>query len=140
VRCTTVHFLPLANCNQRAVTDCVAFVVPPLLPCSIVLISPWSGGKCVRFGAGRLRVQLLAGSYQDHVNWYCSLLTRRTVCGRAAGNTPRTQKQTELNETRNCTKSVVALHDHCSYKAPTTNHHIKISMVLAGVVKGCVSL
>jgi len=26
------------------------------------------------------------------------------------------------NETKNCTNSVVALHDHGSYKAPTTNH------------------
>jgi len=41
------------------------------------------------------RVRLSAGSYQDLINWYCSLLTGRTVCGRAAGNTPRTQKQTE---------------------------------------------
>jgi len=43
------------------------------------------------------------------VNWYCSLLTRRTVCGRAARNTPKTQKQTAWNEARNCTNSVLAL-------------------------------
>ena len=55
--------------------------------------SPWSSGKCVRFDAGRSRVRLSAGSYQDFVDWYCSLLTRRTVCGRAAGNTPRTQNK-----------------------------------------------
>jgi len=73
----------------------------------------------------RSRVQLSAGSYHDLVNWYRSLLTRRTVCGRAAGNPPRTQKQAEWNETRNCTNSALALQDHCSYKAPTTNHHIK---------------
>jgi len=66
------------------------------------------------------RVRLSAGSYQDLANWCCNLLTRRAVCGRAAGNTPRTQKQA-----RNCSNSVVALQDHCSYKAPTTNHHIK---------------
>jgi len=54
--------------------------------------SPWSSGTYVRFGAGRSRIRLLAGSYQDHVNWYCNLLTRRTECGRAAGNTCRTQK------------------------------------------------
>jgi len=47
-------------------------------------------------------------------------LTRRTVFGRTAGNTPKTQKQL-----RNCTNSVVALQDHCSYTAPVTNHHIK---------------
>ena len=87
--------------------------------------SPWSSGKCAHFCAGRSRVRLSAGSYQDLVNWYCSLLTSRTVCGRAAVNTPRTQKHIKWNETRNCTNSVVALQDHCSYKAPTTNHHIK---------------
>ena len=32
-----------------------------------------SSVQCVRFGAGRSRVRLLAGSYQDLVNWYCSL-------------------------------------------------------------------
>jgi len=52
----------------------------------------------VRFGAVRSRVRPSAGSYQDRVNWYCSLLARRTVCGRAAGNTPRTQEQAERNE------------------------------------------
>jgi len=84
--------------------------------------SPWPGSKCVRFGAGRSRVRLLAGSYQDLVNWYCRLLTRRTVYGRAAVNTPRTQHNTKPEI---CTNSVVALHDHCSYTAPATNHHIK---------------
>ena len=65
-----------------------------------------------------------AGSYQDVVIWYCSLFTRRTVCGRAVGNKPRTEKQTEWNESRNCTNSMVALQDRCSYKTPTTNQHI----------------
>jgi len=60
--------------------------------------SPWSSGKCARFGAGRSGVRLSAGSYQDLVNWYCSLLTRRTVCGRAAGNTLRTQNRSKRNE------------------------------------------
>jgi len=70
---------------------------------------------------------VLAGreSYQDLVNWYCSLLTRRTVCGGAAGNTPRTQKQAEWNETRNKTNSVVSLQNHCSYKMLSTKHQIK---------------
>jgi len=57
--------------------------------------SPWSPGdnqpvvcgKCVRFGAGRSRVRISAGSYEDLVNWYCSLLTRSTMCRRATGNT-----------------------------------------------------
>jgi len=66
--------------------------------------SPWSRGKRVRFGAGRSSIRLSAGSYQDLVNWYCSLLTRRTVYGRAAGNTTRTQNNPSENEPRNCTK------------------------------------
>ena len=67
-----------------------------------------------------------AGSNQDLVNWYCSLLTRRTVYRGAAGTSPRTTtKINKWNETWNCSNSVVALQDHCSYKAPTTNHHIK---------------
>jgi len=70
---------------------------------------------------------LSTGSYQDVINWYCSLLTRRTVCGRAAGNTLRTQKQPEWKSVNAeiVRNSVLALQDHCSYKAPTTNHHIK---------------
>jgi len=44
--------------------------------------------------------------------------TKRTVWGRAAGNTLRTQKQTQWNETRSCTNAVVALQDHCSHKCP----------------------
>jgi len=52
-----------------------------------------------RFGADRSRVRLSAGSNQDLVNWYCSLLTRRTVCGRAAGNTLSTQNRSERNAT-----------------------------------------
>jgi len=60
---------------------------------------------CFRFGAGRSGIrEFSAGSYQDLVNWYCSLFTRRTVCGQAKGSTSRTQKQTESNETRHCTK------------------------------------
>jgi len=74
-----------------------------------------------------------AGFDQDRVNWYCSLLTRRTVCGRAAGNTPRTRKQTEWNEPRSCTNSFVELQDYCSYKAPTTNHHINKQLLRAAV-------
>jgi len=35
----------------------------------------------------------LAGPYQDFVNWYCSLLTRRTVYGRAVGTTTRTRNK-----------------------------------------------
>jgi len=46
-----------------------------------------SSGKCVRFDASRWKVRLTAGSYQDLISCYCSLVTGRTVCGRAAGNT-----------------------------------------------------
>jgi len=42
----------------------------------------------------------VARSYQDLVNWYCSLLIRRTVCGRAAGNTSRTQHKPEIVQTQ----------------------------------------
>ena len=106
------------------------------------LTSSWSSGKCVRFGAGSKCVRFggkcvrfgagssasVLGSYQDLVNLYCSLLTRRTVYGRAAGNSPRTTTIiNKWNETWKTWKrnSVMALQDHCSYKAPTTNHHIK---------------
>ena len=58
---------------------------------SLCKTSPWSSGKCVHLGAGRSRVRLPGGSYQDLVNWYCNLLTRRTVHGRAAGNKSRPQ-------------------------------------------------
>ena len=36
------------------------------------------------------------GSYQDLVNRHCILLTGRTVCGRTAGNTSRTQNKPEI--------------------------------------------
>ena len=88
--------------------------------------SPWSSGKCGRFGAGRSGVRLSAGSYQDLVNWYCSLLIRRTVWGRATGNTKTNWVKWKPGK---CTNSVVALQDLCSYKAPTTNHHIKPKIV-----------
>jgi len=48
------------------------------------LFAPRPGGKCIRFGAGRSGVRLPDGSYHDLVNWHCSL-TRRGMCGRAAG-------------------------------------------------------
>jgi len=52
-------------------------------------------GKCVPFDAGRSRVRLSAGSYQDLVNWYCSFLTRRTVCGRAVKTLVTLKKKSE---------------------------------------------
>jgi len=38
----------------------------------------WTRVMFVCFGAGRYGVRLLTGSYQDYVNWYCSLLTSCT--------------------------------------------------------------
>jgi len=86
-------------------------------------LDPPLGRPRVRLGRV-LPYQDAAGSCKDLVNWYCSLPTRRTMYARAAGSTHRTQKN-EWTETRNCTNSVSALQDHCSHKAPTTNHHIK---------------
>ena len=43
------------------------------------------GVKCVHFRVGMSWAELWAGSLQDLINWYCSLLARRTVCGSAAG-------------------------------------------------------
>jgi len=83
----------------------------------------WSSGKCVRLGAGRSNV-LSPGSYQDLKKWYCSLLSRRTVCRRAAESTSRIQNKSHSNESRHCTNSVVALQDHYSCWAPSTKHHM----------------
>jgi len=84
------HVLYVIN-YARAPLFCVYQLGLQMWPSSVQCASPWSSGKCVR-------VRLSARSYQDLVNWYCSHLTRHTVCGRTAGNTPRTQKQTEWNE------------------------------------------
>ena len=53
--------------------------------------------KCVRVGAGRSRSRLSAGSCQDLINRYCSLLAMRTVSRRVAGNISRPQDKTESN-------------------------------------------
>jgi len=72
--------------------------------CAFLRRKPWlarcesQSGKCNRFGAGRSWVRCSAGSYEDLVCWYCSLLTRHTVYRRAAGNTPRTQKKKKPSE------------------------------------------
>jgi len=72
------------------------------------------------------KVRLSAGSHQDLVNCYCSLLTRRTVCGRAAGNTTGTQKTSELKQklyktSRGSTRP-------CGYKVPTTNKYCEVML------------
>jgi len=82
-----------------------------------MMTSPCFSGKCVRFSVGRSRILFSAGFYQDFVTWHCSLLTRCTICGRTARNTPKTQKQP-----RNCTNSVVMLQDQCSYTVVTVTH------------------
>jgi len=56
-----------------------------LSTCLVNTTRPRTGGKCVRFGAGRSGVWLWVGSYRGIVTWYCSLLTKRMVYGRAAG-------------------------------------------------------
>jgi len=48
-------------------------------------------------------------------NWYCRLITRVTVSGRAAGTIPNSQ-QNEPNDSRSCKHSVVTLQDRYSYK------------------------
>ena len=64
--------------------------------------SSWSSGKCVRFGAGRSRVRLSAGSYHDLINWYCSILTSylphgvRKSCRELTQNNNKNQ-QVKLN-------------------------------------------
>ena len=88
---TTANFLPRAKCDVAAALQ----------------------GSLGRWAAGGLMVsasasvlggrEFSAGSYQDLVNWHCSLLTRLTMCGRSAGNTIRTQKQAKWNESRHCT-------------------------------------
>ena len=90
------------------------------------LTSPWPRGKCARFGAGGSRVRLSAGSYQDLVNWYFGLLTRRTVYGKSCRELTQNIKTSRVKMKPEIVhNSVVALQDHGSYKAPTTNHHIK---------------
>ena len=82
--------------------------------------SPWPRGKCVRFGAGRSRVRLSAGSYQDFVNWHCGLLTRRTVYGKSCRELTQNIKTSRVKMKPEIVRnSVVALQDHGSYKAPT---------------------
>ena len=57
---------------------------------------------------------VLQPSYQTHgVRKSCRELTQND------------NKKNKWTETWNCRNSVVALQDHCSYQAPTTNHHIK---------------
>ena len=78
-------------------------------------VSMWYS-KCVRTCTGGSGVCLCARFQQDLVNWYCSLLTRRTVCGRVA-RTIQTAKNKWI-ETRHGKHSVVVLQDHYSYEAP----------------------
>jgi len=50
-------------------------------------------------GTGRSVVRLSTGSYDDVVDWHCSLPTRCVLCWRAAG-TIQNAKQNELNDAR----------------------------------------
>ena len=78
-------------------------------------VSMWYS-KCIRTCAGGSGVCLCARFQQDLVHWYCSLLTRQTVCGRVA-RTIQTAKN-EWIDTRHRKHSVVVRQDHCSYEAP----------------------
>jgi len=85
-------------------------------PSSVQWASPWPGGKWVRFCADRSRFRHSAGSYQDLVNWYCSLLTRRMVCVRAAGavvqNAKTQPNQMILDLEQSCHKTIVDIKHH----------------------------
>jgi len=76
------------------------------------LDQPVVSGKCVRFGAG---------SYQDSVNWYCSPSYQAHVVRKSCREL--TQKTNQLSKMKPdiVQNSVVALQDHCSYKAMPTN-------------------
>jgi len=83
----------------------------------------------VPFGAGRLGVRLSAESYQDLVNWHISLLTRRTVCGRAAGNTNTkpSEMKPEIVETQSWRYKTIAVTKRqrqttISKKSPSSGH------------------
>jgi len=72
-----------------------------------------------------------AGSYQDLVDWYCRLLTRRTVYGKSCSGHKQNTKTTRVKMNPEIVQnSDLALQDHCSYKAPTTNRHITLNRLL----------
>jgi len=89
---------------------------------SIQVTSTWSSGKCVRFGAGRSRVPRPGLTLQIGT---VAFLPGARCAEVLQGTQPEHKNKPSEMKTRNNTTSVLALQDHCSYKAPTTNHHIK---------------
>jgi len=55
-------------------------------------------------------------TFQDLVNWVCSLFTRRTVGGRVAGTIQKAK--IECSDIRPCKNSVVVLQTSCCHIAP----------------------
>jgi len=55
---------------------------------------------------------VLVASYQDHLTWYCSLLTRRTVRGWAAGNTRWTHTKNEIVQTQSWRYKTIVVIKH----------------------------
>ena len=83
--------------------------------------------KCVRFGAGRSEVRLSAGSYQNLVYWYCSLLTKRALCWRAAGVMYNAKKQIKWYPTFQTLN--IGATNHCGCKASSTHYLKKINKI-----------
>jgi len=72
-----------------------------------------------------LEFRLSAGSYQDFANWFCSLLIRRTLCVEELQRThPKLKNKPSQTKPDIVQSSLVALHDHCSYKASSVKHCI----------------
>ena len=73
----------------------------------------------MRFDASRFGIPLLAVSYQDLVDCYCSLLPGARCAEELQGTRPQ-HKTNWSNDTIDIVqKSVLVLQDHCSYKAPS---------------------
>ena len=71
--CCDNYLCSLFRLSQVSFQFVCAYPVNACCYCiSFQLTSPWSSGKCVSFDTGRSRVS--AGSCQDLLNWYCSLL------------------------------------------------------------------
>ena len=97
---------------------CNAYKTSSVRPARGLVVSA-SAGRSESSTLGRVLPRpyklVLQPSYREHgVRKSCREHTQNTKTNRV-----------NTNERRNCTNSVLALQDHCSCKAPTTNHHIK---------------
>jgi len=86
--------------------------------------------NCVIIVCRLLRAQ--ADLWPRDVTCCCDARVHLTALLLCAEELQGTQKQT-----RNCTNSVVALQDHCSYKAPAKKHRIKKSVVAVMRIACC---